>query len=587
MSTDDGRPATPTSRRRPAAPPALRTPLLPGKLSFSGRRSRSSATTFDLVNARVQMLALGTECRLLTTIRQQGSLPVLPLTVVTLWSRAMHSMLTLSVQDRVTSVVPLLCQRHSTHPTFRRTAATLARVCETEQEMQRLAQSPETLLGAIGLYRTTMLELSRRSLAPWILYARSHVFGVSNDHTQWLARALRAQHGHTCLGEHELLLCAYLRLGHDRALRDAVVELSMDPEPISAATLAAILAQLQGSVADCQLACRLWVGLSDCEAGFSPSRECVQLGLKAAIHSRDIPLALAMYRQVVRRRWARVRGGFWLDKIMVYGLTISGHVREALELVESGQAKYPMQTEHKCELLLRGLAKIRAPAADAEDAFLLMRDQFGVQPTAGMYAALLTALARAGSWESVDACLRLMADSDGHAVPASVWRQILLGFAEQGRVDLCDRVLQIMHGCGHPYTCAVVQAAVDVYARLGDLDMVLRWYRVVASAMAAQARLPPIQQDAVNIDGTRQHCGMGYAGSAAGTPSVPEASLGRPEEFATYFIARNELVWHRNVLAAVVEVAGDFGGVALVLRLWNDILSYRASLVTLRLSPQI
>ncbi|KAJ2709391.1 hypothetical protein H4R19_004278 [Coemansia spiralis] len=547
-----------------------------GRHQCHGRSNRSAATQVDTLSARIQMLSLAAQCRQFTTIRlprSQGSLPVVSVTALTLWARAMHTLLTFRPQDNVTSAVPLLKAR--TVP---------AR--SHESEIRRLAQSPDTIVRAVGMYRQAMRDLPLHSLTPWVLLDRCHCYKVAASEQRWLARLLCALHGRESHGMHELLLQAYLSLGKERQLREAVTDLCIKPALVGASTLAAVLEELQGTPADHRLACRLWTALADLQR-FRPSQTCVRLALKAAVHSGNIGLAAQIYRQVLAARWAGVRGGFWIEKVMIYGLAINRLPAEAFELAaatSSTQASSPavaMQAAHRFELLLSGLSTARC-AEELEAVFLHVRDTLGMRPTAAMYGSLLGALAWGRDWDEIERYLHLMAE-DGHAVSASVWKRLLLGFSKQGRVDLCDRVLVEMDRRGVPCTYVVVQAAIQAFAQLGSLEMVLRWYRVVAAALTAHAQLSPAQQRVANVDGTVTSSSGTSCAPALGHPTTLE----QPESFTEYFIARNELVWHRSALSALIDVVGELGDAPLLLQLWDDIWDLRRRVRTLRLSPHM
>ncbi|KAJ1940922.1 hypothetical protein FBU59_003662 [Linderina macrospora] len=137
-----------------------------------------------------------------------------------------------------------------------------------------------------------------------------------------------------------------------------------------------------------------------------------------------------------------------------------------------------------------------------------------------------------------------------------------------------------------PYTYAVVSAALEAFTRTGNYEMVLRWYNVVHEALAAHATRSSIEQQAVNIDGTTTHGGMGMASSRRSETEMQGGdSLLNPEQFIDGFIERNELVWHRNVLVCVLEAIGEFGDRAALLQVWEDIYTFQESVRTLKMSP--
>ncbi|KAJ1730340.1 hypothetical protein LPJ61_003064 [Coemansia biformis] len=544
------------------------------------------------------MLSLAAQCRQYTTIRlprSQGSLPVVSLTALTLWGRGMHTLLTFRPQDSVTSAVPLLKARSTSG---RRGLATSSRARARESEVLRLAQSPDTIARAIGMYREMMLDLPLHSLAPWMLLVGCHDFQVVDGEQLWLARSICALHGRERQAKHDLLLCAYMKLGKERQLREAVADLCVAPALLGSGTLAAVLAELQGTPADHRLACRLWEALVELQ-GFRPSQTCVRLALKAAIHSDNMDLAVRTYRLVLSCRWAGVQTGYWIEKIMIYGLAINRRLDDAFELTAATTAVRPdspavaMQTAHKYELLLNGLSVARC-ADEAEVVFAHVRDDLGMRPTAAMYNSLLGVLAWSRGWDEIERYLGLM-EQDGHAVPDSAWKRILLGFSKQGRVDLCDRALAAMGSRGIPYTHVVVLAAIQAFAQLGNLDMVMRWYQVIVAALSAQAQQPPARQRAVSVDGTVTSSGMQCppAGEHAATDAAsrrgldPPPTLMQPEGFAAYFIARNELVWHRSALSTLLDVVGELGSAPLLMQLWDGICGFRHQVRTLRFSPHM
>ncbi|KAJ2797789.1 hypothetical protein H4R20_005063, partial [Coemansia guatemalensis] len=181
--------------------------------------------------------------------------------------------------------------------------------------------------------------------------------------------------------------------------------------------------------------------------------------------------------------------------------------------------------------------------------------------------------------------LALMEEEDEYIVPEAVWKRILLGVARQGRVDLCDKVLEIMASRSIPYTHVVVTAAIDAYAQLGNLSMIVRWYSVISAALSAQVDLSPARQNAVHIDGTTTS--LGVEDRAGERIPYPPCTLEEPEGFIAYFIQLNELVWHRSALTSLIDAVGELGDEVLLMQLWKDISHFRLKVVTLRLSPQI
>ncbi|KAJ2617611.1 hypothetical protein H4S08_000252 [Coemansia sp. RSA 1365] len=497
-------------------------------------------------------------------------------------------MLTFIPRDNITSAGILL-----RYPVIfpSRTAVSNSKARAREDEIIRLAQRPETILKAIGIYRNTMIsEFSLHSQTPWILLTRSHDFRVPLNELDWLIRSIRMMHGYHRQNLHELLLTAHLRLGSERQLHLVISSICADPQPIGADTLAGVLLQLQATLIDRRLACRLWEAQIEIKS-FAPSQTCVHLALKAAIHSENMELATITYRFVLQRKWSGIRTGYWIEKIMIYGLSINKMVSAAFDMaiattnIEQLESEVvAMQTAQKYELLLMGLSKVRC-ATEAEIAFLYVREKLGMWPTAAMYSSLLGALACDANWNAVEKYLALMEKEDEYIVPEAVWKRILLGVARQGRVDLCDKVLKTMASRGIPYTHVVVTAAIDAYAQLGNLNMVVRWYNVIAKALSAQVELSPTRQNAVHIDGTTTS--LGTDDCTNGQVPYPPCTLEQPEGFIAYFIQLNELVWHRSALTSLIDAVGELGDAMLLMQLWKDISHFRLNVVTLRLSPQI
>ncbi|KAJ2899000.1 hypothetical protein IWW38_001154 [Coemansia aciculifera] len=529
------------------------------------------------------MLSLATQCRQYTTIRlprSQGSLPVASLTALTLWGRTIHSLLAFTPQDRVTSMAPLLRIPGG------RNYATRNLAWSGEGEISKLAQSPATIPQAISLYRELHPSLPPQSLTPWMLLSRCYEF-KSSEELEWLSQLLRAQSGYSQQSVHELLLCAFLHLGQEQKLRDCVVGLCMQPVYISSATMVLLLVELQGTQPDRQLACRLWEAQLEIPA-FVPTKTCVQLALKVAMHAQQTDLAVKTYQLVLTRRWPGIRLGFWADKVMVYGLAINGLAAEAVEVAVATTEHQDldndivaMQTIQKYELLLKGLSR-QFNAAMAEAVFDYVRNELRLWPTVPMYTSLLGVLACRSGWSKIETFLNLMQE-DGHVIPQVVWKRVLLGVAKQGRTDLCDKVLDIMASQGISHTFVVVQAAIEVFYQRGDYEMVARWYQVIYKALTAQAQKTHAEQQAVNIDGTVTHSGM----SSGVQPDAVPVSVMQPEEFATYFIQRNELVWHRSVLACLLDVVGEIGEVPLLMRIWEGIYGFHKEVRTLRMAPHM
>ncbi|KAJ2248387.1 hypothetical protein GGI13_004678 [Coemansia sp. RSA 455] len=555
---------------------------------YTGRTNTSFTTQFDLLSSKIQMLSLATQCRQYTTIRlprSQGSLPVVSLTALTLWGRTIHSLLAFTPQDRVTSMAPLL--RISGAAGYRNYSTRKNLAWISEGEITKLAQSPATIPQAIGLYRELQPTLPSRSLTPWMLLSRCYEF-KSSDELEWLSQSIRVQSGHKQQSVQELLICAYLHLGQEQKLRECVVGLCMQPAYINSSTMLLLLVELQGAQPDRQLACRLWEAQLDIPA-FVPSQTCVQLALKTAMHAQQTDLAVKTYQLVLTQRWPGIRLGFWADKVMVYGLAINGLATEAMEVavattnhLDLDNDIVAMQTIQKYELLLKGLSR-QFNASMAEAVFDYVRNELRLWPTVPMYTSLLGVLACRSDWDKIETYLTLM-EADGHVIPEVVWKRVLLGVAKQGRTDLCDQVLDIMVSRGIPHTFIVVLAAIEAFAQRRDYEMVARWYQVIYKALVAQSRKTHAEQQTVNIDGTVTHSGMS---SDAQPDVIAPVSILQPEDFVEYFIQRNELVWHRSVLACLLEVVGEIGDAPLLMRIWEDIYGFHKEVRTLRMAPHM
>ncbi|KAJ2493858.1 hypothetical protein IWW37_000244 [Coemansia sp. RSA 2050] len=554
----------------------------------TGRTNRSFTTQFDMLSSKIQMLSLAAECRQYTTIRlprSQGSLPVVSLTALTLWGRTIHSLLAFAPQDRVTSMVPLL--RISGAAGYRNYTVRNPAL-RGEGEITKLAQSLATIPLAIGLYQELQPSLPSQSLTPWMLLSRCHEL-KSTDELEWLSQSIRMRNGREHQTVQELLICAYLHLGQEQKLRECVVGLCMQPVCVSSATMLLLLLELQGTQPDRQLACRLWEAQLDIPA-FAPSQTCVQLALKTAMHAQQTDLAVKTYQLVLSRRWPGIRLGFWADKVMIYGLAINGLSTEAMEVAvattehqDLDNDTVAMQTIQKYELLLKGLSR-QFNAAMAESVFSYVRNELRLWPSVPMYASLLGVLACRCGWSKIEAYLTLM-EADGHVIPQVVWKRVLLGLAKQGRADLCDKVLDIMVSRGIAHTFVVVLASIEVFAQRGDYEMVARWYQVVYKALMAQAKKTHAEQQTVNIDGTVTHSGV--RSDDARPDAVVPVSILQPEDFVEYFIQRNELIWHRSVLACLLEVMGEIGDAPLLMRIWGDIYGFHKEVRTLRMAPHM
>ncbi|KAJ2416162.1 hypothetical protein GGI10_001174 [Coemansia sp. RSA 2530] len=427
-----------------------------------------------------------------------------------------------------------------------------------------------------------------QSLTPWMLLSRCYEF-KSADELEWLSQSIRVQNGREQQSVQELLICAYLHLGQERKLRERVVGLCMQPMYVSSATMLLLLAELQGTQPDRQLACRLWEAQMDIPA-FTPSQTCVQLALKTTMHAQQTDLAVKTYQLVLSRRWPGIRLGFWADKVMIYGLAINGLATEAMEVAVATTEHQDldsdivaMQTIQKYELLLKGLSR-QFNATMAEAVFSYVRDELRLWPSVPMYTSLLGVLACRCDWSKIETYLTLM-EADGHVIPQVVWKRVLLGLAKQGRADLCDKVLDIMVSRGIPHTFVVVLASIEVFAQRGDYEMVARWYQVIYKTLMAQVKKTHAEQQTVNIDGTVTHNGI--RSDDTHPDVVAPTSILQPEDFVEYFIQRNELIWHRSVLACLLEVVGEIGDAPLLMRIWEDIYGFHKEVRTLRMAPHM
>ncbi|KAJ1958115.1 hypothetical protein EC988_000482 [Linderina pennispora] len=471
---------------------------------------------------------------------------------------------------------------------YRSNYSTASWVSEREGEIMQLAQSPDTLPRAIDLYRKVVPKLPLNSRTPWMLLSQCH--DLKDTHSmEWMTKSLRVLRASSIQSVEELMLCAYMHLGQDDRLREAVFGLCLRPAQIGSVTMTALLTELQGCRADRQLACNLWVALLELP-NFAPSQTNVQLAMKIALHTGKVDIAVNTYQKVLSRQWTGVRPGYWAERVMVYGLAINGMANEAFEVAAATTnveelAKEPLalQTAQKYELLLRGLSKIRF-VDEAVAVFEYVRNDLGLWPTLSMYSSLLGLLAARGDWATVEKYLNLMED-DGHVIPHTAWKRILLGFAKQGQIEVCDKILATMAARNIPYTYIVVSAALEAFTRTGNYEMVLRWYSVVHEALVAQAKKSGIEQQAVNIDDTTTHGGMGTRGSGHSESCAQGNSLQHPEQFIDGFIERNELVWHRNVLVCVLEAIGELGDQTALLRVWEDIYMFQERVRTLTMSP--
>ncbi|KAJ2552908.1 hypothetical protein EV175_003133 [Coemansia sp. RSA 1933] len=553
------------------------------------------------------MLTLAAETRQYTTLRlpsSQGGLPVVQVTALTILGRTLQTMLMFSPQDRVISIAPLLNM-----PQLSKRWVSMTYVqkwaCE-ENKVLQLAQNPATVVQAIKLYKEALPKIPFSSQTPWMLLSSCDSIRDTNGaDVRWLLRSIRSMYNGKRQSVHELLLRAYTYIGDLEKLRDNVLRFCMHPERLSSMTLIVVFTELQDTDPDRMLACRLWTTMLD-QPEFVPSQACVQLALKLAIYSENISLAKTTYQMILSGKWTGIKPGFWADKLMVYGLAINGHDVEASKVaMATNSPQMPdnqfvaMQTIQKYELLLKGLSKTQC-VDTLEDMFAYVRDELGLYPTQSMYSSLLGVVACYKEWGVVEEYLRMMEDEDGLLVPDYVWERILLGLACQARVDLCDRVLTIMTQRDVPFSKSVVVAAIGVYSRLGNLDMVVRWYNVIHQALRAQAQTPLSQQGAVSISGFKRINDM-RSSTALDMPMNAKSqddgellhqqqqlwSIEQPEDFVAYFVRRKELVWHRDVLACVLETVSYLGDSALLLRIWEDIQMFQQNVASLKLSPYI
>ncbi|KAJ2364721.1 hypothetical protein IW150_006404 [Coemansia sp. RSA 2607] len=290
---------------------------------------------------------------------------------------------------------------------------------------------------------------------------------------------------------------------------------------------------------------------------------------------------------VLACRWVGVRAGFWAEKVIVYGLAINGRAREAFEValattnvqkVASSETA-ALQTLHKYELLLSGLSRSRC-AEDAEAVFAYVRDDLGLRPSASMYTSLVGVLAIGGvEWEAIEHYLGLMREDQVQPTEA-LWRRVLLGYAKNGNAELCDRVLGEMATAGVRPSYAVVLAALDAYAHQGNLDMAARWMRLVFNTMRQQAQLESVEPHMVNIGPTLR-------GIDSRPLSATAWSLEQPEALEPYFTDNRELVWHRSVLALLLDVLGEMSDGHQVVQAWQEIEHLSLHIRSLRLSPHV
>ncbi|KAJ2778933.1 hypothetical protein GGI15_004035 [Coemansia interrupta] len=585
------RPNELTSER--GVPRSVRNRSWAGK-KHSGRTNNAAGMQVELLSTKIQMLSLATQCRQYTTLRlprSQGSLPVASLTTFTLWARTIHTLLTFSPQDRVTSAAPLLRMKHMGYRGYvagsqgRRAALVQGK----EREIEQLASSAQTVGRAVAMYRVMMGRLPQHSLTPWMLLSQCYDKRASlPGELRWLADSLGVVHGGVGRrGVEELLALAYLKLGQGRRLREWLVGLSVRPVRLSSSTMVLLLGELQGTPGDRQLACRLWETHVEV-AGFAPSQTCVLMAMRIAMHAQKVDLAVDTYKMVLARRWGGVRAGFWAEKVIVYGLAINKRAREAFEVAlattdvhrVASNETVALQTLHKYELLLSGLSRVRC-AEDSEAVFAYVRDDLGLRPSAAMYTSLLGVLAMANvEWEAMEHYLGLM-EEDQVEPSEALWRRVLLGYARQGNVELCDHVLGEMAAAGVRPTYVVVAAALEVYGRQGNLEMAARWMRLVFNAMRRQAELESAGPPVVNIGETLRGI------DSRPPPPATAWSLEQPEALEGYFSEHSELVWHRSVLALMVDVLGELSDGRQVVQAWEEIELLSGRIRSLRLSPHI
>ncbi|KAJ2649190.1 hypothetical protein IWW40_003316 [Coemansia sp. RSA 1250] len=535
-----------------------------------GRVNRTFSRQYDTLSSRIQMLSLALEYRQYSTIRLpriHGSLPVIPITALTLWGRAIHSLLGYVPHERVTSAVPLLKQR-----SLHLSAETPHR--DSIRAITELSAFPDTILDAFELYRKSIVRLTVESAVPWLLVARSHEFNTVGQLVDAHIQSMLSFHG---FSKAELLLNAYLRLCWERQLRELVVDICNYEEVLDAVTLVQVLAELQNTDEDRQIASRLWNNQLN-QKNFAPSQTCVHLALKAALHSKNVALAIRTYEDVLNKRWPAIPSGFWIDKLMVYGLAANKCVREAFEVADAavGRCKQGLQVAQVFELLLRGLRRSR----QADSAVAVMAHVRTVmRPTMSMYIEMVSALAREHGQEAAMQCVEDMR-ADGYEVPVVIWERMMLGLARRGDVEGCDYALAQMGELGEAPTYTAVQAAIDAYAQRGDVEMLFEWGKVVLAAMKHHTTLSLDEKQNARF-GNSPVRGIGaYRGVVS-----QRFSLERPHEFMPVFIDRNEIVWHNLVVVSLISAVGQFGTGEQVLTLWKRIHGYSRQITTLCIIP--
>ncbi|KAJ2852603.1 hypothetical protein IWW36_000232 [Coemansia brasiliensis] len=536
-----------------------------------GRVNRTLGRQYDTLSSRIQMLSLALEYRQYKTIRLpriHGSLPVIPITALTLWGRAIHSLLGYVPHERVTSAVPLLKQRSFCLSTDE------SNIKDNIRAITELSAFPDTIMEAFELYRKSIAHLTMQSAVPWLLVARSREFNAMGKLVDAHIQSMLSFHGYTQV---ELLLNAYLRLCWEQQLRKMVVDICNYEEVLDTMTLAQVLAELQNTDEDRQIASRLWNNQLS-QKNFVPSQTCIHLALKAALHSRNVSLAIRTYEDVLKKRWPAIRSGFWIHKLMVYGLATNRYVSEAFEVADAAvnKCKHGIQVAQIFELLLRGLRRSR----QADSAVAVMKHVRTImRPTISMYVEMISTLAREYGQEAAMNCVEDMR-ADGYTVPAVIWERMMLGLARRGDVEGCDYALAQMGALGEAPTYTVVQAAIDAYAQRGDIEMLFEWAKVVLGAMKHHTTLNLDDKQSARF-GNSPSRGIGaYRGVLS-----QKFSLERPHEFLSVFIDRNEIVWHNLVVVSLISAVGQYGTGEQVLTLWKRIHGYSRQITTLCIIP--
>ncbi|KAJ2762394.1 hypothetical protein H4S06_000681 [Coemansia sp. BCRC 34490] len=553
-----------------------------------------------MISSQIQMLALATETRQYTTLRlptSQWGLPVVTITALTLLGRTAQTLLTFSLQDKVISVAPLLSMQRIGK---RRVSTYVQMWAQEENSVLKLAANPATVTQAIKMYKGNFLKIPLSSNTPWILLSEiCRTQDTVDPHFEWLVQSIRTMYKGKDQSIGELLLRAYIYTGDQDTLRDSVWELCRNPKALSALTVSEIFLELWSSREDRKLACTLWASMSQ-HPDFIPSQSCVKLALKLAIISRDIDLARYTYNLIVSGKWASIEPGFWADSLIIHGLANEGLDTEASYVTMATDDRrmsenqvVAMLTIRKYELLLKALSR-RQRVDLAEAMFAYIRNNLGLYPTPSIYGSLLGVVARHRKWDVIDGYLHMM-EEDGICASHKVWGRILLGGAQQADVDICDKVLDIMTKLCIPFSYTVVTAALELFLRMEDFEMVLRWYNVVYQVLCMQARIPLSKRGNVALDAVKWPNNV--RSSTINTKATDKMrltskppgpySMAQPEYFIAHFVHEKALIWHRKVLGLTLEIIGHIGDIKLLMRVWDDILMFRRKVRTLKLSPYI